>query len=80
MTRGSNTVFFIMIIFIYGYSYGQESSKWEVAKEKHEVKISYRWLTNVENQRAREMKAEFEISAGIPQILMQFKDPLRYQQ
>ena len=71
---------FLIVLLIFGTVQAQEPSEWKVAKDKHGVKISYRWLTAPNNVKAREMRAEFHISADVPRIIKQFKDSSKYQE
>ncbi len=53
--------------------------KWYLAKESDSISLFYRWINQNSGKKAREMKAEFTINAGVPKILEQFFSARNYQ-
>ncbi len=76
----NNIATFLVILLIFGKVQAQEHLEWKLARDKQGVKISYRWLTAPNNTKVREMRAEFHLSAEVPEIVKQFKDSAKYQE
>ncbi len=55
----------------------KEPGEWKLARKTDMVSLSYRWISN-DTLRTREMRAQFEIDAGISNILAQFSSPGNY--
>lgn len=57
---------------------GADKAGWELAKYSDGISLYYRWIEQGD-LKTREMKAEFEIEAGIPEIISHFNNSESYE-
>ena len=75
----------ILLLVIFGLqgfstkSKNTNKSEWNLAKKSDGISLYYRWITEGDSIKIREMKAEFIIEAGIPEILSHFNNPESYK-
>ena len=60
-------------------SKSNDNTEWNLAKKVDGISLYYRWITEGDSIRTREMKTEFTIDAKIPEILSHFRNAESYK-
>lgn len=75
-------MFVLTIAGIQAFATGSKSNdktEWNLAKKADGISLYYRWITEGDSIRTREMKTEFTIDAKIPEIISLFSDAESYK-
>ena len=72
-------VFFLLFLSAQVFATkSKHETDWYLAKKSNNISLFYRWIQLENGNQTREMKAEFEIEAGISEILSQFLTTEKY--